>query len=808
MAQSKQKILKNAGKYTKKGHYEKAISEYRKLTQADYGETSLCNTIGDLLIRANNSNEAIVEYEKAGKYYEEKGFIPKALAIYKKILRYEPSRTGVYEKLAQLYSDQGLIQDAITQYEFLAKHHEHDGRIEEALDSYRQIADLDPTNLSIRERLATLYSQQGFKEKACAERVKIGERFIKRGETMAAIKSFEAALVESHDDEAAMRGIVSVHLAEKRIDDAREVLNKILEKTPDNISALSTLGRLHMDSGNLDEAIEVFRNVYKLDPSQEGVNEILGRIYILKGNYEEAFKQLKEIISVAMEREDYDRALNILDQLQGLEQNNVSIREKKVEIYQKQNRHEEAKATFREMAEIYYNDGKLEEAYNIYERLFSMDPQDSDIKQRFNQISIELKGRPIEISKLVDQPAFDSVLDDKELEKEELLDLSPDVTGFEEDSDALESLFDTSEIEKISIPMFDEPASEGLPDSDDEILADDIFSIDMEDDGEDRIGSPAATAVAEEAIGLTEDQSREFRIEAGVFMKYGLLDKAAERLKSILVINPNDEETLERLTEVYEKMGKPDLVAQTIENRADILIRNDEIDQAVDLLKQGLDVSPGNVALESALNSLDKTAAVPAAAETGGDMVPMGSDFEPLVDLETMESDAVALAHVATVQPEDYRATDDSGSSLSNNLSDVVREFREELISRPQGKDADTHYDLGIAYKEMGLLDEAIAEFKLTLDFPTHMAKSSSLLAHCYIEKDEAEMAVKLLGKVVKNADLSEMEMLSVQYDLAQLHDSLAEPEKALKLLQEIQTKNKKYRNVPILLKDLRKRLK
>ena len=73
MAQSKQKILKNAAKYTKKAQYSKAINEYRKLTQEDYGETSLNNTIGDLLIRSNNIQEAIVEYEKAGKYYEEKG---------------------------------------------------------------------------------------------------------------------------------------------------------------------------------------------------------------------------------------------------------------------------------------------------------------------------------------------------------------------------------------------------------------------------------------------------------------------------------------------------------------------------------------------------------------------------------------------------------------------------------------------------------------------------------------------------------------------------------------------------------------
>ena len=84
MAVNKNKILKNAAKYTKKGQYSKAVAEYRKLTQEEYGDNSINNTIGDLLIRAKDIKEAILDYEKAGEYYENRGFIPRALAIYKK----------------------------------------------------------------------------------------------------------------------------------------------------------------------------------------------------------------------------------------------------------------------------------------------------------------------------------------------------------------------------------------------------------------------------------------------------------------------------------------------------------------------------------------------------------------------------------------------------------------------------------------------------------------------------------------------------------------------------------------------------
>jgi len=819
MAINKQKVLKNAAKFTKKGQYEKAVIEYRKLTQQDYGDSSLANVIGDLLIQAKNTQGAIIEYEKAGQFYEEKGFIPKALAIYKKILRYDPSFSRIYEKLAQLYSDQGLIQDAITQYEFLAKHYEHEGKTEEALDAYRQIADLDPSNLSIRERLATLYSQQGFKEKACAERVKVGERYVKRGDTITAIKNFEMALNDMPNDETALRGIVSVHLAEKRKDDAIAILNQILEKAPNNISALSTLGRVYMDSGLLDDAIEVFNKVFQLDPSQEGINEILGRIYILKGNYPEAFKLLKEIISVAIEREEYDRALGILNQLQEIEPKNILVREKKIEIYQKLNRDDELKATFTDLAEIYYEKGRLEEAYNIYERLFSMDPHNNSIKQRFNQISIELRGRPIEIDKLVEQPKFDSVLEETAVEEEDFLEIEPDTFSLEEGGNTLESLFDTTEIEKITIPLFGEEVSsdDAISLEEPELVAEDIFSLEGEEETAVEVELEEEEPAVLETIEPSEDQIREFRIEAGVFMKYGLLEKAADRLKSILVINQDDDAALEKLTEVYEKMGQVDQVVETMLQRADLANRASDQKLAKQILNQAVELAPGNQEVLDRLDNLgvkaeEKVAAGPAM----GDDVPLVdtsgvSDFEPLYVPEPEEGVSVEGGDMAALvdldeagdAEEDAAAPVEAATNLSNGLSDVVREFREELVSRATDRDVDTHYNLGIAYKEMGLIEEAIEEFKLTIDFPSHAIKASDLLAQCYIETGNHQKADSVLNKALKGTSLTDNEILTLKYDLGISKKLAGELEQAKEIFDEIQILKKDYRDVGELLKDL-----
>ncbi|MBN1878954.1 tetratricopeptide repeat protein [bacterium] len=813
MAVNKSKILKNAAKFTKKGQYSKAVAEYRKLTQEEYGDNSLNNTIGDLLIRSKEIKDAILEYEKAGEYYENRGFMTRALAIYKKILRHDPERTKTYQKLAHLYADQGLIQDAISQYEFLAKHYEHHGNVESALDSYRQIADLDPANISIRERLATLYAQKGFSAKAADERVKIGDAFLKRGEIIAAIKSFEVALADVPEHEAAFKGIVGAYMAEGRTGEARKLLDQILEKNPENVDALMSIGQIYVDNQRYNDAIQVYSQVYKIDPSQDGLTEILGQLYIQNGDFESAFKFLKEIINLAVERNNNDHALDLLNQLQGLAPENIPILERKIEIFQKLNRHEEVKKTFEEIAELFYTQGKLEESYNIYERLFSMDPQDQKVKHRFNQISIEFRGRPIDTSRLVAQPSFDGMKDEKasagildlDMQAIDTSDTGMKILELDTDEVVFDKLFETEEIEKSGLPVFmDTPLTEMTQSPDKDIdISDDLFTI----EGEDEPAVAVKKDVPKPSLEPSDDQLREFRIEAGVYMKYGLLEKASERLNSILISAPNDEESLERLTEVYERMGQLDAMAETIDRRAEILIKQSHAEQAVLIIKNGLALVPGHAKLSKRIKAIE---GIGVAEES-----PMSGDLAPLYSLEQEEEISTLSVGLDDHAPKSMdiplgsavgrgdssaMATDEGG--LSSGLAEVVREFREDLISREQEKDPETHYNLGIAYMEMGLIEEAIAEFQIALDFSDYMVKTASTLAHCYTQLGAYDKALAVLTRAIKNAEADSHEMVSLKYDLAQTMKLAGHQTSAITVFKEIQEETPGYRDVEDILSD------
>ena len=72
------------------------------------GEITTLNRIGDLLARADQIELGIAYFERVARAYADDGFWEKAIAIYQKILRYDPERADVRARLASLYQQSGL----------------------------------------------------------------------------------------------------------------------------------------------------------------------------------------------------------------------------------------------------------------------------------------------------------------------------------------------------------------------------------------------------------------------------------------------------------------------------------------------------------------------------------------------------------------------------------------------------------------------------------------------------------------------------------------------------------------------------
>jgi len=194
MAVPRDKIIANAEKLVTKGKIEAAIKEYERLLADNPNDVNTLNRIGDLWVRINRTDEAVRVFGQIADRYAVDGFFLKAIAIYKKVNKLDPSNLNVYSQLAELYAKQGLAMEAKGQYQVLADYYQKHGQAANALATYRKIAELDPNSLNVHVKLADLYSQNNQTADALREYDRVGKMLLKRGQINEALTVFQKAL--------------------------------------------------------------------------------------------------------------------------------------------------------------------------------------------------------------------------------------------------------------------------------------------------------------------------------------------------------------------------------------------------------------------------------------------------------------------------------------------------------------------------------------------------------------------------------------------------------------------------------------
>jgi tetratricopeptide (TPR) repeat protein len=112
-----------------------------------------------------------------------------------------------------------------------------------------------------------------------------------------------------------------------------------------------------------------------------------------------------------------------------------------------------------------------------------------------------------------------------------------------------------------------------------------------------------------------------------------------------------------------------------------------------------------------------------------------------------------------------------------------------------ESSDAQSHFDLGQAFKEMGLYDEAINEFREASNDASRRVECLIMQCACLRERGELEKAVTMLQALLKSG-LNEEESCSVKYELASGYEAAGKKEEALLLLDEINATNPDFRDI------------
>jgi len=139
----------------------------------------------------------------------------------------------------------------------------------------------------------------------------------------------------------------------------------------------------------------------------------------------------------------------------------------------------------------------------------------------------------------------------------------------------------------------------------------------------------------------------------------------------------------------------------------------------------------------------------------------------------------------------------------SSPLKEVFDEFRSELGEMgAEEEDLETHYNLGIAFREMGLLEEAISEFQKVAKatdrgraFPYTM-QCCTLLGLAFMDKGQPGVAAIWYDRALRTPDLDPESVLALRYDLGVAQESAGEPDAALKTFSQVYAMNIDYRDV------------
>jgi tetratricopeptide (TPR) repeat protein len=206
----------------------------------------------------------------------------------------------------------------------------------------------------------------------------------------------------------------------------------------------------------------------------------------------------------------------------------------------------------------------------------------------------------------------------------------------------------------------------------------------------------------------------------------------------------------------------------------------------------------------------------PALPQASPKTPPSDSFDEMMIDLEEELVESTLEKTVAPVHPAPASirpAVAPTDSAAAGALSDVFEEFKEGMEDDGDSVDYETHYNLGIAFKEMGLMEESIGEFQKALMAvgsevaSEEFVRCCNMLGLCFVDKGLPQVAVKWFARGLSSPGRKEETYQALRYDLGCAHELAGNEKAALEAFLDVYGVNINYRDVSEKIESLKNRI-
>ena len=843
MAVDRDKVLQAAQKLVEKKRYDKAVVEYQKLVADDPKDVRTLLKIGDLHLKMEQHVEAITTYERVGQFYSLAGFALKAIAVYKQIreiihkhVPHMEDRFGhIVPRLAEIYTQLGLTSDALAAYDEVATRLQRAGRDRDAIDIFKKVVDLDPQNPLPYLRLAEAFIRVKDIENAVARFGAAADILISMGRKDDALKVAERLLQHRPEPKFA-RIAAEIYLERGQPSDAMAALTKLqisFKDNPKDLDTLALLARAFEKLGQPAKAIEVqkeaariAKEANKLDvfrslvdallaraPNDDGVRALAAQRtalsvaaaavdprasidievdedvlmdddgdsapsaapFALRPSYGaiqvppqaptlqtsrpatpppplDPTLRARQVINESerhRSRKDYDAAIAVL--LEGIDKipSSRDLREKLCDLLIEAGDQPEAVRQMLGFARWLEHDGDVEGAARLLDEVLLLEPAQADALGMLRDLGYAVgpeayveapsgfapaaaAGHPFAPPGGGDPydpnaplPSYDL----EEISAVEALSHRPATSAYPGSPSYSPQAFAPAEL--------DDPFGEGAP----------LPSFQLEDEATQFMSMPPSAYQSEPpshrdpaevvvpaapAPSRGSDPSAQLDEEAleevEFFASHGMFDEAKNLLDEQLLRLPNHPLLLERKREIESLSG-------------------------------GAPADDGS-----------GSRVVPRSAAPGEDR-----SFDIAASLDAL--DALDAGPQPKAKPQEQEQI---------SVESVFEQFKAGVAAQISESDAATHYDLGVAYKEMGLFNDAVSEFELASRDPMRDCVCQSMIGMIHLQLGNIDAAIDAFIRGLHASVKTREQELALTYEIGDAYEQRRAPDQALYYFQRV----------------------